>query len=103
MTSRPGPSPHSCQKRLTPASRSTLGTASVFHAGAVSLRPGATRRLGMRVIECNECGETLSAANDEELAKVLVDHMKSEHPDAEFEPDQASEVVGESAYTATDS
>ena len=29
----------------------------------------------MRVIECNECGETVSAANDEELARQLAAHL----------------------------
>jgi predicted small metal-binding protein len=57
----------------------------------------------MRVIECNECGETLSAANDEELADELIRHMKEEHPDVEIDSDRAAELVGENAYTATDS
>ena len=35
----------------------------------------------MRVIECNECGETVSAANDEELAGRLAAHLRSEHDD----------------------
>ena len=39
----------------------------------------------MRVIECNECGETISAANDEELANHLAAHLRSEHDE---EPDQ---------------
>ena len=68
-----------------------------------SLRPGATRRLGMRVIDCNECGETLKAANDEELARALRDHMSSEHSDVECNPGQAAELVERRAYTATDS
>ena len=33
----------------------------------------------MRVIECDECGETLQAANDEELQRVLGDHLASDH------------------------
>jgi predicted small metal-binding protein len=57
----------------------------------------------MRVVECNICGETLSAANDEELRTCVVRHMKSEHPDAEFDPDAAGEMVEEQAYSATDS
>ena len=33
----------------------------------------------MRVIECNECGETLQAANDAELVGVVGAHMQGEH------------------------
>jgi predicted small metal-binding protein len=57
----------------------------------------------MRVIECDECGETLSAANDEELREELMKHMKSEHPDVEIDADALTERVEENAYTATDS
>ena len=57
----------------------------------------------MRVIDCNECGATVKAANDEELARALDNHMKSEHPDAEWGDDQATELVSAQAYTATDS
>ena len=39
----------------------------------------------MRVIECNECGETVSAANDEELARNLAEHLRDEH---DVEPDE---------------
>ena len=57
---------------------------------------------GMRVIECNECGETISAANDEELARHLAEHLRSEH---EQEPDQEEidDLVHEQAYDAMDS
>jgi predicted small metal-binding protein len=57
----------------------------------------------MRVIDCNECGETLKAANDEELARALRDHMSSEHSDVECDAEQAAELVERRAYTATDS
>jgi predicted small metal-binding protein len=57
----------------------------------------------MRVIECNECGATVSAANDEELQKALNDHMASEHGDAEWDPDEAAGLVERDAYDATDS
>jgi predicted small metal-binding protein len=75
----------------------------VFHAAAVSLRRELRRRLGMRVIDCNECGETIEAANDEELARALDKHMKSEHSDLEWDDDQTSELVSNEAYDATDS
>jgi predicted small metal-binding protein len=57
----------------------------------------------MRVIDCNECGETLKAANDEELARALRDHMSSEHSDVECDAEQAADLVERRAYTATDS
>ena len=57
----------------------------------------------MRVIECNFCGETLSAANDAELRACVLRHMESEHGDEEFGGEQADELVEEQAYSASDS
>jgi predicted small metal-binding protein len=57
----------------------------------------------VRVIDCNECGATIKAANDEELARQLDSHMKSDHPDVDWDSDQASQLVASQAYTATDS
>ena len=54
----------------------------------------------MQVIDC-DCGETLQAANDEELARVLAAHYESEHEEA-LEPDQAEKLVAQRAYHATD-
>ena len=62
--------------------------------------PGKT--CGMRVIECNECGETVSAASDEELTTRLTDHLRSEH-DIEPEDEEVADLVHEQAYDATDS
>jgi predicted small metal-binding protein len=56
----------------------------------------------MRVIECNECGETISAANDEELASHLAEHLRSEH-DQEPDQEEIDDLVHEQAYDATDS
>jgi predicted small metal-binding protein len=56
----------------------------------------------MRVIECNECGETVSAANDDELARNLAEHQRSEH-DLEPDVDEISDLVHDEAYDATDS
>jgi predicted small metal-binding protein len=56
----------------------------------------------MRVIECNECGETLGAANDGELVRVLGAHMESEH-DSEVDEDELLELVEAEAYEAMDS
>jgi predicted small metal-binding protein len=56
----------------------------------------------MRVIECNECGETLGAANDEELVRVLGAHLRNEH-DMEVDDDELVELVEGEAYEAMDS
>jgi len=56
----------------------------------------------MRVIECNECGDTISAANDEELAAHLAEHLRTEH-DQEPEADEVTDLLHEQAYDATDS
>jgi predicted small metal-binding protein len=56
----------------------------------------------MRVIECNHCGETISAASDDELVGRLTAHLKEEHdetPDAE----DVQEAVEADAYEALDS
>ncbi len=55
----------------------------------------------MRVIDCDECGETLTAENDAALATMLTDHMHDRH-DEELEEEQADAVVAEQAYDATD-
>jgi predicted small metal-binding protein len=56
----------------------------------------------MRVIECNECGETVSAANDDELASRLGKHPRSEH-DQTPDEDEIADLVHEEAYDAMDS
>jgi predicted small metal-binding protein len=56
----------------------------------------------MRVIECNECGETISAANDDELGRHLAEHLRSEHDQAPAEA-ELTDLVHEQAYDATDS
>ena len=56
----------------------------------------------MRVIECNICGETLSAADDEELVGRLKDHLSEEH-DEEPSDDEVHQTVDREAYDAMDS
>jgi len=56
----------------------------------------------MRVIECNECGDTISAANDDELASHLAEHLSSEH-DQQPDRDEVTDLVHEQAYDASDS
>jgi predicted small metal-binding protein len=76
---------------------------AVFHGGAVSLRRHYEEGWEVRVIDCNECGATIKAADDEELTAELNKHMKSEHPDVEWDDEQASDLVSSQAYDATDS
>jgi predicted small metal-binding protein len=56
----------------------------------------------MRVIECDECGETITAATDKELVSRLGAHLRSEH-DMEPDEDELVELVDGDAYEATDS
>ena len=56
----------------------------------------------MRVIECNECGEPIQAADDDELVRNLGAHMAAEH-DEEIDEDELVEVVEADAYEALDS
>jgi predicted small metal-binding protein len=56
----------------------------------------------MRVIECDECGETITAATDDELVKRLGDHMRSEH-DNQLDDEELRELVDGEAYDAMDS
>jgi predicted small metal-binding protein len=56
----------------------------------------------MRVVECDICGETISAASDEELVGRVSDHLQSEH-DQEPDDDEVRAMVEEEAYEATDS
>jgi predicted small metal-binding protein len=57
----------------------------------------------MRVIECNECGETISAASDEELVRRLAGHLTEEHDVAEPDDEELTDLVEEEAYEAMDS
>lgn len=55
-----------------------------------------------RVIECNICGEPLSAATDGELLRQVQSHYASEHEDAALGEDQAREMIEREAYDAGD-
>ncbi len=59
--------------------------------------------MSMRVVECNVCGETLSAANDDELERRLQQHMESTHPSVSYEAESGRETISREAYTASDS
>ncbi len=55
-----------------------------------------------RVIECNICGEPLSAATDDELLAQVQRHMESEHPDSPLDEERAREMISREAYDAAD-
>jgi len=56
----------------------------------------------MRVIECNQCGETITAANDDELTRNVRQHLSSQH-DTELDDDELAELIEDEAYEAMDS
>ncbi len=56
----------------------------------------------MRAIECNQCGELITAAGDDELTDRLADHLTSVHGD-EIERGRLAKFVADSAYDAMDS
>jgi predicted small metal-binding protein len=56
----------------------------------------------MRVIDC-DCGETLSAANDEDLLRETRRHVDEAHADSEMSDEQVRELVASKAYEASDS
>ena len=56
----------------------------------------------MRTIECNECGEPITAADDDELARNLAAHLKGEH-EADVDEDEVAEQVAAEVYDAMDS
>jgi hypothetical protein len=57
----------------------------------------------MRVIECDRCGELLSAATDDELAAALSRHHAERHEGASLDDAEAGRVVASDAYEASDS
>jgi predicted small metal-binding protein len=56
----------------------------------------------MRVIECNECGDAVTAADDAELAQRLDAHRREQHA-IELGEEELEELVAEEAYDAMDS
>ena len=56
----------------------------------------------MRVLDC-QCGKTLQAANDEDLADAVRGHVAEDHPDMEMSEDDARQLVASEAYEAGDS
>jgi hypothetical protein len=56
----------------------------------------------MRTIECDICGEPITADDDEKLAERLRDHIVEEH-DQTPELDDVQQTVDRDAYDAVDS
>ena len=56
----------------------------------------------VRVIDC-DCGHTLSAANDDDLADCVKRHLAEDHPDQQMSDDEVRTFVADKAYSATDS
>jgi predicted small metal-binding protein len=59
--------------------------------------------MSMRVIECNICGEALSAATDDELLRRVRAHMEGEHPSVAYDEAATREMIANEAYDASDS
>ena len=57
----------------------------------------------MRTVECNSCGEPLTAATDEELLARMRDHVDAEHPELDWDEEAARNTIAVEAYDATDS
>jgi predicted small metal-binding protein len=56
----------------------------------------------MRVIDC-DCGETLQAANDDDLFQATRRHVDEAHSDLDMSDDQVRELISSKAYEASDS
>ena len=56
----------------------------------------------MRVIDC-DCGATLQAANDDDLANRVREHVEEAHPDMQLDDQQVKDLVADKAYSASDS
>jgi hypothetical protein len=56
----------------------------------------------MRVIDC-DCGKTLQAANDDDLAGAVRGHIAEDHPDMDMSDDDVRQLVSSQAYDAQDS
>lgn len=81
------------------------GLADVVRESNARLRAvdgGANVAGAMRVIDC-DCGVTLQAANDDDLAGRVREHLDADHPDTEMSDEEIAEFVAEKAYAASDS
>jgi predicted small metal-binding protein len=56
----------------------------------------------VQVIECNICGETISAADERELVGRLRRHLVEEHEEEQGD-EELERLVEDESYEATDS
>lgn len=56
----------------------------------------------MRVLDC-DCGQTLQAANDDDLTTQVRAHADESHPEMGMTDEQARDLVANRAYDASDS
>ena len=56
----------------------------------------------MRVFDC-DCGQTLQAGNDDDLAARMGAHIDEAHPELELNEEQVRQLVVDRAYEAADS
>jgi predicted small metal-binding protein len=56
----------------------------------------------MRVIDC-DCGQTLQAGNDDDLAARTGAHIDEAHPELDLNEEQVRQFVADRAYEAADS
>ena len=55
----------------------------------------------MRVIDCH-CGNTLQAANDDDLFDAVRGHFDDDHSELDLEDGEVRELISEQAYEASD-
>ena len=55
----------------------------------------------MRVIDC-QCGTTIAAPSDDELARRVRAHMEEDHPGDELSEEELEALVAARAYDASD-
>jgi predicted small metal-binding protein len=55
----------------------------------------------VRVIHC-DCGQTLQAANDDDLVHVIQGHLTNDHPEEQMSDEEIRALIGSQAYEATD-
>jgi predicted small metal-binding protein len=72
------------------------------HRTRVSARRHLGEATGMRTIECNICGEPITANDDEGLLARLKDHLSEEHDESPGE-DEIQQTIDREAYDAVDS
>ena len=75
-----------------------------FVADSCRLREVAVKGYNtpMRVLDC-DCGQTLQAANDDDLTTQVRAHVDESHPEMGMTDEQVRDLVANRAYDASDS